>query len=323
MISSLVYRNNLFEARDVPSEGFASLLTQQGVLLWVDLADPTEQEIRFILEEVFKFHPLAIEDCVTDLPMPKVDDYGDYLYLVMHAVDYTRTEHFSTTEVDLFLGPNYLVTFHRKPLRPVQAALDRHGRSGAAQVRGPDRFAHTLLDFMVEAYKPALTELEHDMDGLIQDSLANIPAKELFPRVADLRKEFSSLRQIVRPQREVAVYLSQAKTKLIRSTMLPYLRDLAEELSRIEIQGESWAEELILAFRVYLNRSSFDAGMGIKVLTGITALTIPVLTIGAWFGMNFKHMHELQLSWTYPAISLLMLSCTVGMYVFMRRRKWL
>jgi magnesium transporter len=323
MVSSLVYRNSLFEARGVPSESFASLLATPGVLLWVDLSDPSEQEIRFILEEVFKFHPLAIEDCVVDLPMPKVDDYGDYLFLVMHAVDYTRTEHFSTTEVDLFIGSNYLVTFHRKPLRPVQAALDRHGRAGAAPVRGPDRLAHTLLDFLVEAYKPAITELEHDMELLIQDSLANIPAKKLFPRVADLRKEFSSLRQIVRPQREVAVYLSQSKTRLIRTTMLPYLRDLAEELSRIEAQSESWAEELILAFRVYLNRSSFDAGMGIKVLTGITALTIPVLTIGAWFGMNFKHMHELQFSWSYPLVSVLMLSFTVGMYVFMRRRRWL
>ena len=109
--------------------------------------------------------------CVADTPLPKLEEYEDYLYLVMHAVDYTRTEKFTTTELDLILGTTFLVTFHRKPLRPVQTAFDRHFRSPGTPVRGPDRFAHTILDLMIEAYKPALDELSLEIAELEQQAL--------------------------------------------------------------------------------------------------------------------------------------------------------
>jgi magnesium transporter len=292
-------------------------------MLWVDLSEPTEDEIKLILEIVFQFHPLAIEDCVADTPFPKLEDYEDYLYMVLHAVDYTKTEHFSTTELDLFLGKNFLVTFHRKPLKPVQAALERYQRPQGNAVRGPDRFAYHLLDLMVEAYKPALVELQNELDELEADALRDIPRQQLFPRILAMRKEFSTLRQIARPQREIAAELASGKTKLIRPLIIPYIRDFAEDLQRIEVQAESWTEELMLAFRVYLNKSTHDANSGIKVLTGITALTIPVLAMGAWYGMNYKHMPELSRTWTYPLATLLMFGGTFLMLWVMRKKKWL
>jgi magnesium transporter len=144
-----------------------------------------------------------------------------------------------------------------------------------------------------------------------------------FPLVVSLRKKFSALRQIVRPQREIVGTLSDGKLKLIRSVMVPYLRDLTEDLARIEGQANAWAEQLILSFRVYLNRSSHEANEGIRVLTGITALTIPVLIFAGWFGMNFSNMHELEWKYGYAGAAALVLVSTIAMLRFMRKRKWL
>ncbi|MBX3751107.1 MAG: magnesium transporter CorA family protein [Opitutaceae bacterium] len=323
MITTLVYRDTRFVASNPPVETLAALRAEANVMLWVDLAAPTDAEIKLVLENLFAFHPLAIEDCVTDSPLPKLEEYDDYLYLVMHAVDYSRADKFTTTELDLFLGKNFLVTFHRQPLKPVQAALDRYLKSPGTNVRGPDRFAHVILDLMVEAYKPALDELHRELDEIESGVLHQMSADELFPRVAGLRKELSALRQIVRPQREIAAVLTQGKNRFIRPLIVPYLRDLAEDLSRIEAQAGAWAEQLILTFRVYLNKSGHEANLGIRVLTGITAITLPVMIIGGWYGMNFDRMHETEAPYSYFIALALMLAGTVGMLFFLRSKKWL
>jgi magnesium transporter len=323
MITTLVYRDTKLAGYNPPVESLAALRQEPNVMLWIDLAAPTPGEIKAIFEDLFAFHPLVIEDCVGDSPLPKLESYDDYLYFVMHAVDYSKTDKFTTTELDLILGKNFLVTFHRLPLKPVQSAIERCQRMTSMPVRGPDRFAHTLLDYMVEAYKPALEELRVELEEIESAVLANANARELFPRVVALRKELAQLRQIVRPQREVATELAQGKARLVRPAILPYLRDLSEDLAHIENQAISWADQLILSFRVYLNKSSHEANEGIRVLTALTALTIPPLLVGGWFGMNFVRMTELEGRFAYPLAAVFTIASIGAMVVFMRKRRWL
>lgn len=277
MITILVYRDHRFSALNPPLSGLAALRNEPGVMLWLDLSAPSSEETTAVLEKLFALHPVVIEDCTTDSPFPKIDAFDDYLHLVMHAVDYSKTDKFTTTDLDLVLGKNFLVTFHRQPLRLVQQVLDRYARGGpgAVPVRGPDRFAHTLLDQLAEAYKPALDELRRDLESIEEAVLGHATPKELFPQVIALRKDLATLRQIVRPQRAVAAELAGGKPGFLRPALLPYLRDLAEDFARIESQAAAWGEQLILGFRVYLNKSSHEANEGIKVLTGLTAATTP------------------------------------------------
>jgi len=323
MITTLVYRDNKLVAQNPPPETLVALRAEPGVMIWVDLANPTDDEIKLIFESTFGFHPLAIEDCVADTPLPKLEAYDDYLYLVMHAVDYTKTDAFSTTELDVFIGKNFLATFHRLPLRGVEAAHERFTKNNAVPVRGPDRIAHTILDAMVEAYKPALDSIREQIEELEDGVLHHISADELFPRVVDLRKQLASLRQIVRPQRETAVELSTGKHKLIRPVILPYLRDLGEELGRIESQASAWSDQLILSFKIYLNKSKHSANTGIRALTAITALSFPASIVSSWYGMNYDYMHELTGPYSYPVAFALTLFTTLATLLFMRRRKWL
>ena len=323
MITTLVYRDHKLTSLKPSVETLAALRQEPGVLLWVDLNQPTQEEVTAVLETVFGFHPLTIEDCVADSPLPKIEDYGDYLYLVAHAIDYQAGKGFTTAELDLFLGHNYLVTYHRNPLKAVQGLHDRYQRTPSTLVRGPDRFAHGLLDGLVENCQPALTALRAEVDKHEEGVLLHISAEELFPQVVALRKDLSRLRQLIRPQREVLMALTHVKSKLIRATIVPYLRDVGDDLVRIETQAASWAEQLILSFRIYLNKSGYEANQGIKVITAITALTIPPLLIGGWFGMNFRHMPELASSHGYALSVGLTLMSMAGMLIFMRKQRWI
>jgi magnesium transporter len=325
MITTLVFRDGRHQAHNPPVDALAALRADPGVMLWIDLSEPTPEETTAVLERVFALHPVVIEDCTTDSPLPKIDAFDDYLHIVVHAVDYSKTDKFTTTDLDLILGKNFLVTFHRQPLRLVQQVLERYGRSGAGAqpVRGPDRFAHTLLDQLVEAYKPALEELRADLEAIEEAVLGEAEPHELFPQVTALRKDLATLRQIVRPQRAVAVELAQGKPGFIRPVILPYLRDLAEDFARIEGQASGWGDQLILSFRLYLKRSTHQTNEGIKMLTGLTALTTPPILIGGWFGMNFRAMPELAPAWAYPVAALATFGFTTALYFYLRRRRWL
>jgi len=323
MITTLVYREHKLAEQNPPPDTLAAIRAEPATLLWVDLSDPSEKEIKEVLETAFGFHSLAIEDCVSDSPFPKLEPYDDYLYLVMHGVECGEGGEFRMVELDLFLGKNYLVTYHRVPLHSVNQALDRFKKAPTLTVQGADRFAYTILDNMVEGYRPALDALRGEIERLEQGVLESISANELFPKVVALRKKLSRLRQIVRPQRQIALDLAQGKHRLIRSVVLPYLRDLSEELARIESQTGIWSEQLILSFRIFLNKSSHEANEGVRVLTGITALSFPALVVAGWYGMNFTNMHELSAHHGYPVAAALTLSGTYAMWLFMRRRRWL
>src|SRR5213596_3671894 len=129
MIHSFVLSEGKLVGRDLEIEALRLVRADKGLVLWVDLDNPTDEEWKTVLEGVFQFHPVAIEDCVTPSPLPKIEDYDDYLFMVTHAVDFTRTEKFNTTELDLFLGKDYLVTFHTAPLRSVTTLIERFTKS--------------------------------------------------------------------------------------------------------------------------------------------------------------------------------------------------
>lgn len=321
MITILVFRDHRLAAQNPPLAALPGLRAEPGVMLWVDLDRPTAEESAAILERLFAFHPLVIEDCLSETRFPKYEVYDDYLYLVMRAADYSRSEKFTTTELDLLLGRNFLVSFHRQPLKPVEQAIERCLKSPAAPVRGPDRFVHTMLDLLTEAYKPALDHLGAEVAAIEYAALHE--AGHLLPRILATRKELATLRQIVRPQREIIAELAHGRTGWFRPILLPYLRDLTEDLARIERLANRWAEQLILAFRVFLGRADQEANQGIRILTALTAITLPVLVIGSWFGMNFGHMAELRWRFAYPAVALVTMVCTLWMFVYLRKKRWL
>lgn len=321
MIHTLVYRDTRLAGEDPPLDQLAALRADPAVMLWVDLSEVPDEEARRVLADGFAVHPLTIEDCLQDSPLPKVERYDDYLYLVLHAVDYSRAEKFTTTEVDFILGRNFLVTYHRQPLRPAQIARERARRSPSIPVRGPDRFAHTVLDLLVDHYAPAMAALRAEVEQVEGAVLAHTKEK-LEERIIELRDDVTALRQIIRPQRELAAELAQGRTGFFRPKLLPYLRDLHDELTRMEEMAIGWTDQLRLIFRVYLNRSSHEANEGIRVLTALTAITLPTLIIGGWFGQNFESLPWEESAPAYWTTFGVTAALTGGLFWLLRKRRW-
>jgi magnesium transporter len=322
MIHSFVLSEGRLVGRDLEIEALRLVRADKGLVLWVDLDNPTDEEVRTVLEGVFQFHPLAIEDCVTPSSLPKIEDYEDYLFMVMHAVDFTRTEKFNTAELNLFLGRDYLVTFHRTSLKSVAAVIDRCVKSTGVVARGPDRLAHQLLDALVELYKPVIHELREELED-IEISVMEKTSPGLTSDLVAVRSEINHLRQIVRPQRDVINKLAHGESKLVRSVMLPYFRDLRDDLVRIDETAAGFADQLLISFDLYLSRSGFEANEGIKVLTALTALSLPSMLVGTWYGMNFEHMPELDSPLGYPLVIGVTAVATALIFWWCKRRRWI
>jgi magnesium transporter len=321
VIRSFIFSEGKLVGQDLEREALRLVRADKGLLLWVDLDKPTEEEWKFVLESVFQFHPLAIEDCVSPSSLPKVEDYEEYLFIVTHAVDFSRTDKFATTELDLFLGKDYLVSFHTADLKSVRAAVDRITKSVGVVARGPDRLAHTLLDFLVDNYTPVLDELRQELEELEEHVLSHEGAERgVINEIVHVRRDFSRLRTIIRPQRDVIDRLARGDSKLIRSLMLPYFRDLRDNLIRIEDTSVSYHDRLLLAFDIFLNKAQFEANEGIKFLTALTAITIPVMVIGTWYGMNFRNMHELEHGYPWAVGSVIV--TTILMSWYLKKKKW-
>jgi magnesium transporter len=319
MIQSFIFSDGKVVGRDLELEALRLVHGDKGLVLWVNLANPTPEETKAILEGVFQFHPLAIEDCVAPSSLPKIEDYEDYLFLVMHAVDFNRTDKFTTTELNLFLGREFLVTFHPAPLKSVAAVVDRCAKATGIVARGPDRLAHLVLDALVDNYKPVTDEFRADLDGIEEDVLSG-DARDLTTRLLSVRSELNTLRSTIRPQREVATRLAHGETKIIRPVMLPYFRDLRDNLVRIEETATAQMDQLLISFDLHLSRSDFEANEGIKVLTALTAISLPATMVATWYGMNFQHMPELAGRWSYPVVAGITLVLTLLVYRWCKRR---
>jgi magnesium transporter len=323
MIQSFVFNDGKLVASNLDSAALRLVRADKGLLIWVNLSAPTKEESTAILEEVFGFHPLAIEDCLAVSRYPKIEDYEDYLYLVMHAVAFNKEDQFRTTELDFFIGKTFLVTHHDEPLPAINSTIERIQKNSASIARGMDRLAHFLLDNIVDAYQPVLNDLTKEI-GSLEDVvfLSNSPEPTVIKEFRARKRELSDLQQIVRPQRDVVNRLARGEFKIIRPVLLPYFRDLLGNMNRIDTSASTLADQLYMTLDVFLNKASYETNEIIKVLTLLTALTTPTLLLGTWYGMNLK-MPEYQWDHAYPVAIGVDIVSTVSIVAWLRFKRWL
>lgn len=308
-----------------------TLLADTNLFLWVDLEKSTPEEAKEVLEMIFHFHPLSIEDCVLPSPSPKVEEYSPkeddkftpYLFMVIHAVDYSRKDGcFGTSELNFFLGKNFLVTYHEEPLRSVSAVEERAISGTMGIARAPDRVAHSLLDTLVDNYKPALDELSLEIAAL-EEMAFQRPNKQTLNKILQVKKEVLHLRQIIGPQREVLSRFAQGEFKLVRPHLVPYFRDVYDSLFHIGEMAQGYMDSLTAILQVYLNMSSNQTGEVVKLLTLITVITTPMMLVGTWFGMNFgDQMHEMRAPHAYQITITVTVVSTAITYWYFKRKKW-
>ncbi len=269
---------------------------------------------------MFHVHPLALEDCETRRHSPKVDDYGTYLFILTHGVHpESSTREFRTRQLSFFLGPNYLVSYHRETSRSVVAALESVRKNPRLMADGPGMILYRALDFQMDLYLPLMENFQKRIDEIERDCL-DATTSVILREVFDLRKALARLRLFSGHQREILLRLSRREFALVDERSAVYLRDVYDHLVRITDLADSFRDQVAGALEAHLSIVSNRTNEIMRALTVITTLFMPLTLIVGVYGMNFPDMPEFHWKHGYLFAYGLMVVVAAGMYYFFRRR---
>jgi magnesium transporter len=276
--------------RAVPVEGeaeIARLFGEKAGCLWVDLETPTEEE-RGILSRLFAFHKLAIENCFARTNHPRVNDYGDYLFLVFHGVSAPLAEgRVGLQEIDIFLGVNFLVTHHEGPTVAIEALRGKCAEVPDSMRRGPDRLLAEILDHLADGFVGVMEGMDGKIDAL-EELLFQRASRRVLREIFSLKKDILRLRRVVNPQREALNRLARIEHKAISPEEGLFFRDVYDHLYRVSEMVESFRDTLTGALEVYLTAASHRTNEIMKVLTVFSIILMSLSFIAGVYGMNVK-----------------------------------
>lgn len=291
----------------------------EGEVRWINLFQPTPDEGK-VLSDVFRFHPVAIDDCLADVHHPKVDDYGEYLFLIIHALR-PGAKTFETKELDIFLGKGFLVTHHKEPMDCVSRTWEHCVRTPHIFHQGDD-LLHEILDGLVTDYNPVLDDLDRRVD-LVEDSVFSNPTRDTLDSIFQLKKELMRVRKISAHQREMLSRLCRGEFALIGDKVRIYLRDVYDHLVRVVDLEESYRDLVTGAMDAYLSSVSNRMAEVMKVLTVISTIMMFMALVAGIYGMNFKSLWP-DTEWGpgfWTVIGFMGAIAAGALYAF-RRRGW-
>jgi magnesium transporter len=301
-----------------------SSLNNENGFLWVSIEQATDEELLSVLRDVFHFHPLAIEDCQSSgYQTPKVDDFEDYLFLIVNAIAASEDyKDLITRELNIFLGKNYLVTCYTdSSMPPVEYVLNRIRKDERLWKNGPDFLCHAIIDFLVDGYMPLLDNMDEEVENLEDDVLAS-PNPATLQRLIFLKHNIMSLRKVISPLREVVNRLSRDDFPQIDEQSKIYYRDIYDHLVRIQDLNESIRDIVSGAMDIYLNSTSLRLNAIMKALTIVSTIFLPLTFLAGVYGMNFHFMPELTWKLGYPILWFVFLLIVAVMLGFFKKRDW-
>jgi magnesium transporter len=293
------------------------------VWVWVDLGSPTPEEAQ-ILTTVFHFHELSVEDALAEIHHPKVESYGPYLYLILHAIDFKAKEHaFRTHEVDFFLGVQYLVTMHSGASRSIERIGELCTRNEHLLAEGPSALMHRIIDAMVDHYRPEVEKLGSRLDNL-EKEIFQRPKSSIVRRILDFKRDVASLRRVVQPQRDAISRLARREFAQITEAVSYRFRDVYDHLVRLSDEAMFFQDRISSLLEAHLSNVSNQLNAIMKVLTIISTVFMPLTVLTGMWGMNVHLPHlpggEAAQFWWIAAI---MVSTSVAMLGFFRLKHWI
>lgn len=289
--------------------------------VWVGLYEP-EDAILEKLQEEFCLHDLAVEDARNAHQRPKIETYGNSLFIVVHTAQ-SVDSHIRFGETHIFVGPRYLVTVRHGASTSYAPARARYERDADDLAHGPGAALYTVLDLIVDNYMPIVQEFSQDLNELEQDVFAEEFRSETVKHLYDLKRELTRLRMAVSPLQDILGQLARARTGLIDEESQLYFRDVLDHAVRLNETTDTLREMLTAAMSVNLSLVTIHQGEVVKRLAGWAALLAAPTLITSWYGMNFTHMPELAGRYSYFILIGLVAAVCLVLYVLLRRAKWL
>jgi magnesium transporter len=276
------------------------------------------------LGELFHLHPLVLEDIVNATQRPKIEDAGDYLFIVLKVLDYNEeSDEITLTQLSLVLGSEVLLSFQERQgdlFNPVRERL----KGGNVRIRksGADYLAYSLIDTVVDNYFAILEKLSEKME-VLEEELVKNPGRETLQGIHRMKTDMIYLRRSIWPLREVVNTLGRGESALIKDSTLPYLRDVYDHTIHAVDTLETFRDIVSGMLDIYLSSVSNRLNEIMKVLTIIATIFIPLTFLSGWYGMNFKDMPELAWRWGYPMVIGIALAVATTMLIYFWRKKWL
>jgi magnesium transporter len=295
-----------------------------GQPIWIELESQCK-EADDLLVATLNVHPLTIEDVWAKRTQPKLEDYRNYLYLIVHALKDAKRQSLETTEVDVIIGKTFLITHDSSGVVTKQVALDL-ARDPAQLSKGPAWVAHMILDEIVDQYLPVVDELDGAIESLTNDALTRAGTPKGPPvlrRILRYKRLLQNMRRMSIHQREIFLRVGRGEFEEIPRETTPFFRDVYDHFLRINDLVEGYRDLVTSALEAYLTVQANRMNEIMKTLTMISTVMLPLTFIAGIYGMNFKHMPELDWEYGYPFALLVMAAIAGTILWWFRRKRWI
>jgi magnesium transporter len=325
IVDSALYRHGSRVPVDCQAQDYSTLrshATGSGDFVWVGLHEPTEGELADVAL-AFDLHPLAVEDAVHAHQRPKLERYGDSLFLILKTLWYVdETDAVETGEIHIFVGHNFIVTVRHGSGSELHSARAYLESKESVLTHGPSAVVYAVCDRVVDGYNAVVAELEVDVDE-VEESVFSVARTNDSARIYTLKREIAEVRRAVMPLRDPMTRFATGQVSAIHQDAVPFFRDVADHLTRAAEVVDNLDGLLSTAFEAHIAgiqvRQNEDMR---KISAGVGLVAVPTLVAGV-YGMNFRHMPELDWYWGYP-FSLALMALLVGaLWVFFKKSGWL
>ena len=308
--------------RDVPLEEISDVLAvDDGSFVWVGLYEPAESVLDQLQEE-FGLHDLAVEDAHKAHQRPKIESYGNSLFIAVHTAR-SVDDHIRFGETHVFVGPRYLVTVRHGASSSYAPARARMEREPELLRRGPGAALYAVLDLVVDDFFPIVDAFSAALNALEKDIFADDFRQRTVRTLYDLKRELTRLRMAAAPLQDIVGQLSRSRGGLVDEETQLYFRDVLDHTARINEAVDTLREMLTAAVSVNLSLVTVRQGETVKRLGAWAALLAAPTLVTSWYGMNFVHMPELAGRWSYPILMAGVAAVCVVLYRMFKRAKWL
>lgn len=321
LINCVAYREG-HKLADIPVAEISDYLAQPGCFVWVALKDADEAELALMQEE-FDLHDLAIEDARHGHQRPKIEEYGETLFAVLHLIEFSPTDDLRVGEVHVFTGRNFVLSIRNRSTQGFLGVRERCEREPHLLSLGAGFVLYALMDTVVDRYFPLVDALETELDTIEGQIFERGAGRANIERLYDLKHRVTTLRHAVAPLMDSAGKLHGGRVPQVCVAATDYFRDISDHLARLQTSIDTIRDTIGTAIQVNLSMVTIEESEVTKRLAAWAGIfAVATFFVGVW-GMNFEHMPELKWPWGYPAaLGLIGATCTTMWWRF-RKAGWL
>ncbi len=322
IIAARRYSGGKSSENSLPVNGQGRPALGQGCFDWIGLADPSAEEMELVRSQ-FGLHPLAVEDALKAVQMPKIEVYGQQLFIVARTAAVQEGENIAFGQTSIFLGHDFIITVRLGSTRAHSALRDRLEIDAERLAEGPDYVAHAVLDFIVDGFQPILEKFEDSVQTMEEDAIERFPEPSTIRRIFRLRRQFRRFMRIIGPMEEVCERLTHTELPVIDPSARIWFRDVLDHVRRSLARMIGLRDTLASIVETASLLEQHRQGDMTRQLASWAAILAVPTAIAGIYGMNFDYMPELHSRWGYPAVLGVIAAVCGGLWLRFRRIGWL